>query len=98
MKKLKNGILFALVILLNLNAFSELVRYYSSSKTHTQQSGIFEMRNDEIPKYIFLFIGDGMSYPQIQLANYYKNAMNQNSSSRELLKNQNQENKKVYIP
>lgn len=27
-----------------------------------------------IPKYIFLFIGDGMSYPQIQLANYYLSA------------------------
>lgn len=27
------------------------------------------------PKYIFLFIGDGMSYPQIQSTNYYLNAM-----------------------
>lgn len=27
------------------------------------------------PKYIFLFIGDGMSYPQIQTANYYLSAM-----------------------
>lgn len=27
------------------------------------------------PKYIFLFIGDGMSYPQIQLANYYLSAV-----------------------
>lgn len=27
-----------------------------------------------IPKYIFLFIGDGMSYPQIQLTNYYLSA------------------------
>lgn len=26
------------------------------------------------PKYVFLFIGDGMSYPQIQLTNYYLNA------------------------
>lgn len=26
------------------------------------------------PKYIFLFIGDGMSYPQIQLTNYYLSA------------------------
>ena len=26
------------------------------------------------PKYVFLFIGDGMSYPQIQLTNYYKSA------------------------
>lgn len=30
---------------------------------------------DGIPKYIFLFIGDGMSYPQIQSANYYMNAV-----------------------
>lgn len=27
------------------------------------------------PKYIFLFIGDGMSYPQIQTTNYYLSAM-----------------------
>src|SRR5699024_5004750 len=30
------------------------------------------------PKYVFLFIGDGMSYPQVQLTNYFKSA---NSSS-----------------
>ncbi|MDO4601626.1 MAG: alkaline phosphatase [Eubacteriales bacterium] len=29
----------------------------------------------KIPKYIFLFIGDGMSYPQIQTTNYYLNAI-----------------------
>ena len=28
----------------------------------------------EPPKYIFLFIGDGMSYPQIQTASYYLGA------------------------
>lgn len=28
-----------------------------------------------VPKYIFLFIGDGMSYPQIQLTNYYLSAL-----------------------
>lgn len=27
------------------------------------------------PKYVFLFIGDGMSYPQIQLTNYYLSAL-----------------------
>ena len=26
----------------------------------------------KVPKYIFMFIGDGMSYPQIQATNYYK--------------------------
>jgi len=28
-------------------------------------------QNYDVPKYIFLFIGDGMSYPQIQAASYY---------------------------
>ena len=28
-----------------------------------------------VPKYIFMFIGDGMSYPQIQLTNYYLSAV-----------------------
>ena len=27
-----------------------------------------------VPKYVFLFIGDGMSYPQIQLTNYFLSA------------------------
>ena len=34
------------------------------------------------PKYVFLFIGDGMSYPQIQLTNYFLSASEgQNSGS-----------------
>lgn len=28
--------------------------------------------NGKIPKYIFMFIGDGMSFPQIQVTQYYK--------------------------
>lgn len=31
--------------------------------------------NVTAPKYIFLFIGDGMSYPQIQTTNYYLSAV-----------------------
>ncbi|MCD8091131.1 MAG: alkaline phosphatase [Clostridiales bacterium] len=30
--------------------------------------------SDGAPKYVFLFIGDGMSYPQIQLTNYFVSA------------------------
>ena len=33
-----------------------------------------ESINKNVPKYIFLFIGDGMSYPQIQSASYYLGA------------------------
>lgn len=32
------------------------------------------------PKYIFLCIGDGMSYPQLQLTNYYLNAKDQSKA------------------
>src|SRR5699024_4781334 len=32
-----------------------------------------------VPKYIFLFIGDGMSYPQVQATNYYLSANAQES-------------------
>ena len=40
-----------------------------------------ETKTDEqTPKYIFLFIGDGMSYPQIQLTNYFLSA-NENKES-----------------
>lgn len=34
-----------------------------------------ESQETKIPKYIFLFIGDGMSYPQVQATNYYLNEL-----------------------
>lgn len=33
-----------------------------------------KQKDGKIPKYVFLFIGDGMSYPQIQLTNYFVSA------------------------
>ncbi len=33
-----------------------------------------------VPKYIFLFIGDGMSYPQIESTNYYLSALENGTS------------------
>lgn len=51
----------------------------------------------EAPKYVFLFIGDGMSYPQIQLTNYFVSASNQDGETvevegeeKEVLKSENQ--------
>jgi len=35
----------------------------------------------QAPKYVFMFIGDGMSYPQIQAASDYLGAMGQNRTS-----------------
>ena len=37
----------------------------------------------QVPKYVFLFIGDGMSYPQIQLTNYFVSANNNASGTPE---------------
>lgn len=34
--------------------------------------------NNKTPKYVFLFIGDGMSYPQIQSTSYYLGAKSSN--------------------
>ncbi|MGN0141916.1 MAG: alkaline phosphatase [Roseburia sp.] len=39
-----------------------------------------QAQEETTPKYIFLFIGDGMSYPQLQLTNYYLNAASGNGS------------------
>lgn len=36
------------------------------------------VQNVKTPKYIFLFIGDGMSYPQVQSASYYLGAVKSN--------------------
>ncbi|MPM25684.1 Alkaline phosphatase 4 [bioreactor metagenome] len=38
----------------------------------------------KVPKYIFLFIGDGMSYPQVQLTNYYLSAMNDTNNNKKV--------------
>ena len=38
------------------------------------QAVMAEEAQDNAPKYVFLFIGDGMSYPQIQTTNYYLSA------------------------
>lgn len=46
----------------------------SAADTKTEEA------ENTVPKYIFLFIGDGMSYPQIQLTNYYLNAAAGNES------------------
>ncbi|MCD7854387.1 MAG: alkaline phosphatase [Clostridiales bacterium] len=45
----------------------------ASVSDETEQTETAEAA-ENTPKYIFLFIGDGMSYPQIQLTNYFVSA------------------------
>ena len=44
------------------------------------ESATAEQASAGTPKYIFLFIGDGMSYPQIQSTNYYLSALENGTS------------------
>ena len=44
------------------------------------ESATAEQASAGVPKYIFLFIGDGMSYPQIQSTNYYLSALENGTS------------------
>ncbi len=46
-----------------------------SAQTEKEQETVQNAGESKLPKYIFLFIGDGMSYPQIQLTNYYVSAL-----------------------
>lgn len=60
----------------------------ASTDIFTYNNGVAEVKaastkasTVKAPKYVFLFIGDGMSYPQIQLTSDYLGAMSQKSSS-----------------
>lgn len=44
------------------------------SEENIQEETVPEVAETTAPKYVFLFIGDGMSYPQIQLTNYFLSA------------------------
>lgn len=45
----------------------------AESQVSAESTGAEEIQAGT-PKYVFLFIGDGMSYPQVQLTNYYLSA------------------------
>lgn len=44
------------------------------SEADEEESKTVTVDEASAPKYVFLFIGDGMSYPQIQLTNYFLSA------------------------
>ena len=45
-----------------------------AADTENNQS---ESKETNIPKYVFMFFGDGMSYPQVQLTYYFVSANSQ---------------------
>lgn len=63
------------------NDFNSAKSTAAGSKKETQATNL------KAPKYVFMFIGDGMSYPQIQAASDYLGAMNQQKDSKVLTGN-----------
>ena len=65
----------------SLVAANAAVASAAEPKAAAQENGLFDgMFGGKTPKYIFLFIGDGMSYPQIQSTNYYLSALENGTS------------------
>ncbi len=58
------------------NDFSSVKSTAAGSKKETQATSL------KAPKYVFMFIGDGMSFPQIQAASDYLGAVSQDKSSK----------------
>ncbi|HCT64821.1 MAG TPA: alkaline phosphatase [Lachnospiraceae bacterium] len=65
---------------------STAIAFGSNGKTITTsaKSEVGTMETENPPKYVFLFIGDGMSYPQIQATSDYLGSTSQNKNSKVL--------------
>lgn len=66
------------------DAVTETAKAAEAAPEMTEQESV----QAGIPKYVFLFIGDGMSYPQIQLTNYYLSAL-ADTNDNEILESKN---------
>ncbi|MBO5198899.1 MAG: alkaline phosphatase [Lachnospiraceae bacterium] len=66
-------------------AYAGMVKLADNTKTAkaaAAEGTVVVPEGTNVPKYVFLFIGDGMSYPQIQLASDYLGALAQEDSNK----------------
>lgn len=80
MKAKKISAFLLATAILSTTALPQITMAATDTATETEKAAEDTTASGEtaetgIPKYIFLFIGDGMSYPQVQATNYYLNAM-----------------------
>ncbi|MED9967504.1 MAG: alkaline phosphatase [Blautia sp.] len=80
MKAKKISAFLLATAILSTTAMPQITMAATDTATETEKAAEDTAASGEtsetgIPKYIFLFIGDGMSYPQVQATNYYLNAM-----------------------
>jgi alkaline phosphatase len=69
----------ALFVLILTGFFSGLQNQVSKAEAQNKNTEISKLatQTTAAPKYVFFFIGDGMSYPQIQAASDYLGATKQ---------------------
>lgn len=53
---------------------TEITSIAQTQPVLNEEANVKATSNTKAPKYIFMFIGDGMSYPQVQLTNYFLSA------------------------
>ncbi len=56
----------------------------NNEKETTDDAEKTSAQTAKTPKYVFLFIGDGMSYPQVQLTNYFLSANAQSENAKKV--------------
>ncbi len=72
MKYIKKSVAFVLAGILLIGGIAACTRKKSDIKETTSIETTKEAVEEvKIPKYVFLFIGDGMSYPQVQATAYF---------------------------
>lgn len=87
--KLRNRILAGLMATVTMGSILTGCGSVSSNETQSTTTQVpntvqaaeatsVEVKESSAPKYVFLFIGDGMSYTQIQAASYYLGAVESN--------------------
>ncbi len=75
MKKICAAVCAMFVIMTAIAACSSTKPSVNSNAANFTHTVSLKEDASQKPKYIFLFIGDGMSYPQIECTNYYLNAL-----------------------
>lgn len=70
------GVMLGTLTGCSANKTSEPVKEPAASNEAQTADTVVEETNPTMPKYVFLFIGDGMSYPQIQSTADYLGALN----------------------
>ena len=75
--KLKKGLAIMCAAAMGISAFTfgSGINEAEAATVVKENTATAKPTVTKAPKYVFMFIGDGMSYPQIQLTNYYLSAL-----------------------